>query len=234
MNVGELMGLFLYGTLTFITPCSVGLVAVYLTYLLGVSDDRRKGIVVGLVFVGAMTFTFFILGVLIASLIPVDLSSKIPYLLASVLLIIFGLSSLGLLDRVPYIGSLIERYTESADRSKATVAGRVLQGNYIIASIALGLIVSIALGPCSLALVLPVVMASLFSSSSPLNAGLMLAVFGLGHSIPVFVLSVVFASTRSRLTNVFSGTGAKLSKVLGVTFIVLAIYLLVVNFVLTP
>ena len=230
MGFGELLGLFIYGAMTFITPCSVGLVAVYLTYLLGVGNDRSKGVVVGLVFVGAMTFTFFILGVLIASLIPVDLNSKVPYLLASVLLVIFGLSSLGVLDRLPFIGSLIDRYTESTDRSKATVVGKVLKGNYVIASIALGLIVSIALGPCSLALVLPVVMASLFTSSSPFNAGLMLAVFGLGHALPVFVLSVVFASTRSRLTVAFGGAGAKLSKVLGVVFILLAIYLFVVNF----
>jgi cytochrome c biogenesis protein CcdA len=234
MNVGELMGLFLYGALTFITPCSVGLIAVYLTYLLGVSDDRRKGVVVGLVFVGAMTLTFFVLGILIASLIPVDLSSKVPYLLASVLLVLFGLSSLGLLERVPFVGALIERYTVSTDRSKETLVGKVLKGNYLFASAALALIVSVALGPCSLALVLPVVMASLFTAASPLNAGMMLAVFGLGHSLPVFVLSVVFASTRSRLAAVFSGAGSKLSKVLGVAFILLAVYLLVVNFVLKP
>ena len=227
-----MLGLFIYGVVTFITPCSVGLMAVYLTYLLGVSDDRRKGVVVGLVFVGAMTVTFFVLGVLVASLVPVNLNSKVPYMIACVLLVFFGFSSLGILDDVPFLGSLMDRYTESADRSKATTVSRVLQGNYIIASFVLGFVVSIALGSCSLALVLPVIMASLFTSSTPLNAGLMLAVFGLGHSIPVLVLSIVFTSTRSRLTAVLSGAGSKLSKILGVAFILLAVYLFVVNILL--
>jgi len=230
VELGGLLGLFIYGVVTFITPCSISLVAVYLTYLLGVGDDRRKGVTVGLIFLVAMTSTFFVLGVLIASLVPVDLNSKAPYLLASILLVLFGLSSLGVLERVPLLGSLLDRYSEASDRSKATVVGKVLKGNYVVASFALGLIISVALGPCSLALVLPVVMASLFSSSSPLYAGVMLAVFGLGHAAPVFVLSVVFASTRSRLATMLGGFGKTFSKVLGVVFILLAIYLLVVNF----
>jgi cytochrome c biogenesis protein CcdA len=230
MELGGLLGLFSYGAVTFITPCSISLVAVYLTYLLGVGDDRRKGITVGLIFLIAMTSTFFVLGVLIASLVPVDLNSKTPYLIASILLILFGLNSLGVLEKIPILSSLLNRFTEASNKSKTTVASKVLRGNYIVASFALGFIISVAISPCSLAGVLPVVMASLFSSSSPLYAGLMLAAFGLGHATPVFALSIVFASTRSRLANTLGKFGNAFSKILGIIFILLAIYLLAVNF----
>ena len=181
----------------------------------------------GLIFLTTMTSTFFVLGVLIASLVPVDLNSKTSYLLASILFVLFGLSALGILDKVPLLSTLFNRYTEASDRSKATVASKVLKGNYIIASIALGLSISMALGPRARA---PVVMASLFSSSSPIYAGIMLAVFGLGHAAPVFVLSVTIASTRSKLANTLGGFGKTFSRVLDVVFILLAIYLLAVNF----
>ncbi len=70
--LGEYAGLFLLGITTFLSPCSIALISVYLTYATGMSKNIRKGFVVGCQLALAMCLVFFFLGYAVSSLIPIN------------------------------------------------------------------------------------------------------------------------------------------------------------------
>src|SRR4030042_5193241 len=93
-------GLFLLGLATFLSPCSIALISVYLTYATGIGKSTLKGFITGSSFAVAMCLVFFLLGYAVTSLVPLELLNSRLFLgAAGVLLIIFGINNLGLLAR---------------------------------------------------------------------------------------------------------------------------------------
>ncbi|MGQ9461224.1 MAG: cytochrome c biogenesis CcdA family protein, partial [Candidatus Bathyarchaeaceae archaeon] len=93
----ELLGLFFLGIVTFLSPCSIALISVYLTYAVGVSKSLRKGFIIGCSFTIAMCLVFFFLGYAVSSLIPIDPASyRLFFGIAGILLVLFGINNLGL------------------------------------------------------------------------------------------------------------------------------------------
>jgi cytochrome c biogenesis protein CcdA len=224
----ESLGLFFYGIATFLSPCSVALISAYLVFAVGTSKSIRKGIAIGICFVAAMSFVFFILGYLLTALIPIEmLSTRFFYAISGLLLLIFGFNNLELLHKVNIFNKIDNYLAEKTNAIKYTTFSRISKYDYILGSFLFGVIISIALGPCSLALVLPAMMFTLFRASTPFHGGLLLLAFGMGHSIPVLFLSMLLATARQVTSQRLASVGFRFKKICGVAFLVLGIVMMI-------
>jgi len=218
----ELIGLFFLGIVTFLSPCSIALISVYLTYTVGVSKSVRKGFVIGCSFALAMCLIFFFLGYAVSSLIPVDPASyRFFFGISGVLLILFGFNNLGLFKKVSLPANASSSFAERMNALKLTAMTRFSKYNYTIGSFLFGIVISLALGPCSLSLVLPAILLTIFSAPTPYHGGLLLFAFGLGHALPVIFLSVLLATARKAITEKTALAGEWLTKIFGIAFVVI-------------
>lgn len=223
----ELMGLFFLGIVTFLSPCSIALISVYLTYAVGTSKSVRKGFIIGCSFTIAMCLVFFFLGYAVSSLIPVDPASyRFFFGISGVLLILFGINNLGLFKKVSLSVDASSSFTERMNSLKLTAMTRFSKYNYAIGSFLFGIVISLALGPCSLSLVLPAILLTIFSAPTPYHGGLLLFAFGLGHALPVIFLSVLLATARKAVTEKTALAGEWLTKIFGVAFVVIGIIMI--------
>jgi len=175
----------------------------------------------------AMGLVFFIFGYALSSLIPVNLASgKLFYGLAGILMIILGGNTLGLLEKVEPLQAFLFKISDGSDRIRAGLMSRVGGGNDFISAFVFGVVISIALGPCSLALVLPAVMMTLFNAPSAVHGGLQLFAFGVGHSVPVLLLSVLVSETRFLLSRKLVKIGGVLNYLVGSGLILLGLWLI--------
>jgi len=223
----ELMGLFFLGIVTFLSPCSIALISVYLTYAVGVSKSVRKGFIIGCSFTIAMCLVFFFLGYAVSSLIPVDPASyRFFFGISGVLLILFGINNLGLFKKVNLSVDASSSFTERMNSLKLTAMTRFSKYNYAIGSFLFGIVISLALGPCSLSLVLPAILLTIFSAPTPYHGGLLLFAFGLGHALPVIFLSVLLATAHKAVTEKTALAGEWLTKIFGTAFVIIGIVMI--------
>lgn len=221
----EPLSLFFLGIVTFLSPCSISLMAVYLTYSVGISKSVRKGLAVGCSFAAAMCLVFFILGYAISSLVPTTIvNSRIFFGISGLLLILFGINNIGLLGKLGLITHSF--FTEQLNAVKLTALTRFSAYNYVIGSFLFGLVISVALGPCTLSLVLPAILLTLFTAPSAFHGGFLLFMFGLGHALPVVFLSVLLATARKATSDKIANTGEWLTKTFGLAFIIIGIVMI--------
>jgi len=231
VSMEEYIGLFFYGIATFLSPCSVALTLAYLMYSVGTSRGVRRGFIIGVCFLIAMSSVFFALGYALTALIPAEIiSSKFFYIISGVILIFFGYRNMGLTKGLNFIFKIENSLAEKSDALKYTVFTRVSEYNYVIGSFMFGVTISVALGPCSLALVLPAMMFTLFSAPTPYHGGLLLLSFGAGHAAPVVVLSTLLAMARDIASDKLAGLGHRFTKLFGLAFVVMGVILIVNQF----
>ena len=224
-------GLFLLGVATFLSPCSIALISVYLTYATGIGKSTLKGFVIGGSFALAMCLVFFILGFAITSLVPLELLNYELFLgVSGVLLVFFGMNNLGAFGNISLKTGVGSAVNEGANSLKLSALNRFSKYNYAMSSFLFGLVISVALGPCSLSIVLPAVLLTMFTAPSAFHGGLLLLMFGLGHALPVILLSTVLATTRAMISRKITEKGEWLTKGFGVAF--LAIGIIIIGYVL--
>ena len=223
----EFLGLFFLGIVTFLSPCSIALISVYLTYALGISKSIRKGFIIGCSFTIAMCLVFFFLGYAVSSLIPVDPASyRFFFGIAGLLLVFFGVNNLGLFKRINIASNASNSLTERVTALKLTALTRFSKYNYATGSFLFGIVISLALGPCSLSLVLPAILLTIFSAPTPYHGGLLLFTFGLGHALPVIFLSVLLATARKAVGQKTAVAGEWLTKIFGIAFVVIGMVMI--------
>lgn len=224
----EFLGLFFLGIVTFLSPCSIALMSVYLTYSVGISKNIRKGFIIGCCFTAAMCLVFFFLGYAISSLIPVTPENyRLFFALAGFLLIFFGFNNLGLFKRSNFAKNTRGSFTQRVNSLRLNALMRLSKYNYAVGSFLFGVVISLALGPCSLSLVLPAILLTLFSAPTPYHGGLLLFAFGLGHALPVIFLSTLLGTARKVVSEKTAKVSEWLTKIFGVTFVVIGIILIV-------
>lgn len=222
----EPLSLFFLGIVTFLSPCSISLMTVYLTYSVGISKNVRRGVAVGCSFAAAMCLVFFILGYAISSLVPMSLiNSRIFFGISGILLVLFGINNMGLLAKVGLTSRGL--FTERVNAVRLTALTRFSAYNFVLGSFLFGLIISIALGPCTLSLVLPAILLTLFTAPSPFHGGFLLFMFGLGHALPVIFLSTLLATARKVASDKVTSAGEWLTKIFGFAFIIIGAVLIV-------
>ncbi len=227
----EFLGLFFLGIVTFLSPCSIALISVYLTYAVGISKSIRKGLIIGCSFTIAMCLVFFFLGYAVSSLIPVDPASyRFFFGIAGLLLIFFGINNLGLFKKIHITSNASSSFTERINALKLTALTRFSKYNYAAGSFLFGVVISLALGPCSLSLVLPAILLTIFSAPTPYHGGLLLFTFGLGHALPVIFLSVLLATARKAVSKKTAMAGEWLTKIFGLAFVAIGMVMIVYVF----
>ena len=220
----EFFGVFILGLVTFLSPCSIALITVYLTYAVGVSKNIGRGFIIGCSFALAMCLVFFLLGYIVSSLFAIDRASyRFFFGVAGLLLILFGISNLGFFKKIDATTHISRSFTKRANALRLNALNRFSKYNYAVGSFLFGVVISLALGPCSLSLVLPAILLTMFSASTPIHGGLLLLAFGLGHSLPVIFLSGLLATARKFASGKTALAGELLTKVFGAVFIVIGI-----------
>jgi cytochrome c-type biogenesis protein len=215
-------GLFILGIVTFLSPCSIALISVFLTYAMGIGKSPLKGLAIGVSFTLAMCLVFFFLGYAVTSLIPLQLLNYELFLgLAGVLMILFGMNNLGVFRKIGLRSDVGNSVNERVNSLKFKALNRFSNHNYILSSFLFGLVISIALGPCSLSIVMPAVLLTMFTAPTPFHGGLLLLMFGLGHALPVIFLSSVLATTRKLVGEKIAEKNEWLTKGFGIAFLVI-------------
>lgn len=223
----ELLGLFFLGIATFLSPCSIALISVYLTYAVGISKSIRKGFIIGCSFTVAMCLVFFLLGYAISSLIPIDPASyRFFFGISGFLLIFFGINNLGLFKKIHFTSNPTSSFTERINVLKLNALTRLSKYNYVAGSFLFGVVISLALGPCSLSLVLPAILLTMFSAPTPFHGGILLFAFGIGHALPVIFLSVLLATARKAVSKKIAVAGEWLTKIFGAAFVVIGMVMI--------
>jgi cytochrome c-type biogenesis protein len=226
--IQESISLFFLGIATFLSPCSISLITVYLTYSVGVSKSIRKGLVIGCCFALAMSLVFFILGYAICALIPISLiSSRIFYGISGILLIVFGIFNIGILEKLGLRIGIGSSLNERLNAAKLGSLTRFSRYNYAIGSFLFGLVISIALGPCTLSIVLPAVLLTMFTAPTAFHGGFLLFVFGIGHALPVVFLSALLATARRAASDKIVGAGKWVTRIFGIVFVLVGIAIIV-------
>ena len=222
------IGLFFLGIATFLSPCTIALISVYLTYAVGISKSIQRGLVIGCSFAVAMCLVFFFLGYAVSALVPIGLASykNIFYGISGVLLVLFGINNMGLLEKAgltPKTGSLL---TKGVNAVKLNALTRFSGYNYAMGSFSFGVIISLAVGPCTLSIILPAILLTMFTAPTPFHGGLLLLMFGFGHALPVVFLSALLATARKAVSDKFANTGKWLKKIFGPAFVIIGIVII--------
>jgi len=225
--IEECLGLFFLGLATFLSPCSIALISVYLAYTVGVSKSTLKGLIVGISFTAAMSLVFFSIGYAVTSMIPLSMLNYTLFLgIAGALLIIFGINNLGFFRKINLTTSISSFLNEKINALKLKALTNFSKYNYAFSSFLFGLIISVALGPCSLSIVLSALMFTILTAPTPFHGGLLLLMFGLGHALPVVLLSTLLATARKVISQKISEKGDLLTKIFGTAFIGVGIVML--------
>jgi cytochrome c-type biogenesis protein len=174
-----------------------------------------------------MCLVFFFLGYAVSSLIPVYPESyRIFFAIAGLLLVFFGINNLGLFKKINVTGNASNYFTERVNALRLTALTHFSKYNYAVGSFLFGVVISLALGPCSLSLVLPAILLTIFSAPTPYHGGLLLFTFGLGHALPVVFLSVLLATARKSISEKTALAGEWLTKIFGIAFIVIGLIMI--------
>ncbi len=181
----SLWGLFLEGLLSFLSPCVLPMVPLYMSYL--ATNKNNKKIVVflnSLFFVLGLSVIFLILALAIDTIKPlIDEYSTIITLISGIIIIIFGLHETGLIT----IQVNIRQKDISMDTSNM---------NFIKAFL-LGFLFSLVISPC----IGPMLSSAILLAASSKVGGLYILIYALGLLIPFFITGLFTTSVVSFLKN---------------------------------
>ena len=167
---------FVEGIISFISPCMLPMLPIYVSYFAGGADKKHKVFLRALCFVAGFTVVFSLLG-LFAGTVGKFLSEyrTAVDVVCGVIVIFFGLSYLGVI-KLPFFKGM----------DGAREAGSM------ISAFLFGMIYSVSLTPCVGAF-LGSALAMAANSSSSATGTLLLVTYSLGLGVP-FVISAVLAA----------------------------------------
>ena len=167
---------FLEGIITFVSPCLLPLLPVYISFFAAGESDRKRSLINSLGFVLGFSLVFVLLGAFAGTVGRFFLEySTALNLVTGIIVIVFGLNILGVIK----IGFLNRMSTKEAPRKELRLSS----------SIVFGIVFSIGWTPCVGAFLgSALMMAS--GQGSTIEGILMLLAYSLGLGIP-FVLSAV-------------------------------------------
>ena len=246
VSAGEttVAGMFALGVLTSVTPCSVALLAVVISYIMsrrgleGVKGARgtggargasAEGLAIGLAFTLGMALVFLAIGCMLGQLGGFISASPAFYIVAGALLVVLGVNSLW-----PLSSLLPHRGDASGDKERGDQRQGVLQRllarfprtgatGAVAGGLVIGALFGLAWTPCAISLILPVLVVVMAKGYSWAVAGALLFVFGLGHGVPVIPLAVVTRTARGGLATRYASLGRWVVRAFGVVVVALGV-----------
>lgn len=177
---------FLEGIITFISPCLLPMLPIYLSYFAGGEQRKDKAVVGALGFVTGFSIMFLILGALAGSVgSMLNSHQRIVSIVTGAIVIIFGLSFMGVL-KLDFLQKTIKMNFNPT-------------GHGFFSSMLFGFVFSIGWTPCVGAFLgSALLMAS--QHGSALKGIIMLLCYSLGLGIPFIISAVVIDSLKGAFT----------------------------------
>ncbi|NLB91060.1 MAG: cytochrome c biogenesis protein CcdA [Clostridiales bacterium] len=182
---------FLEGLITFVSPCLLPMLPIYISYFAGgQSDDGKKshkGLINAIAFVGGFTIVFVLLGVFAGSVGSFFLRhQKIIHTILGIIVIIFGLQYLGLFRGL---------FPSLASKIKFTPH----QGMNVGKSFLFGMIIFVSWTPCAGPL-LGAALAQASQGATALKGATLLLSYSLGLGIPFLLGAVLMEQLQGVFT----------------------------------
>ena len=206
----EFLFTFLEGIASFISPCLLPMIPIYISYFAGRDNkDMKRAIRNAIGFVVGFTIVFILLAVF-ASYVGSFISSNIKYIeiIFGIIIIIFGLNYMELIK----IGFLNKIKRVNADTKDLN----------FIKSVLFGMLFSVSWTPC-IGTFLSSALLLVASSNDMLKGILLMLVYSIGLGIP-FVVSVALIEKLKQVCNVIKKNYNIIKKVSGAILIVIGIY----------
>lgn len=174
---------FLEGIISFISPCMLPLLPVYISYFAGKADKKGHMLLRAVFFVLGFTFTFSLLGLFSGALSALLAEhQRAVNLITGLIVIVFGLSYLDVI-KLPFF--------------KGMEGGREIRS--VFSAFLFGIVYSVSLTPCVGAFLGSALMLA-SNSATAFTGFLLLAVYSLGLGLP-FIISALLID---RLNSAFS------------------------------
>lgn len=164
---------FLEGLISFISPCMLPLLPVYVSYFAGNADKKHANLFRALAFVLGFTAAFCLMGLLAGTLGSLLRYQRQLSLVCGLIVILFGLSYLEIIP-LPFF--------------KGMNSGRTVTG--VFSAFVFGLVYSVSLTPCVGAFLGSALMLA-SSSGTALQGLLLLVCYSLGLGLPFLISAVL-------------------------------------------
>ena len=177
--------IFIEGFVSFISPCVLPMLPIYVSYFSGQDKDLKRTIINSLGFVLGFTIIFVLLGIFASTLGKlITANSRYINIIFGIIIILFGMNYMGILNiKILNRSNGIKKNTEKLS---------------FFSAIILGMLFSICWTPCVGVFLSSALMMSA-TSENILKGGLMLFIYSIGLGIP-FIITSIFLE---RLKNAF-------------------------------
>jgi cytochrome c-type biogenesis protein len=177
--------IFIEGFASFISPCVLPMLPIYVSYFSGQDKDSKRTIINSLGFVLGFTIIFVLLGIFASTLGKlITANSRYINIIFGIIIILFGMNYMGILN------------IKILNRSNGITKN--MEKLSFFSAIIFGMLFSICWTPCVGVFLSSALMMSA-SSENILKGGLMLFIYSIGLGIP-FILTSIFLD---RLKNTF-------------------------------
>ena len=196
---------FLEGMISFISPCMLPMIPLYITYFAGNAGNRKRAFLHALAFVSGFTITFTLLGVLAGSLGAFLIRyQKAVHVISGLIIVLFGLQILEVVQ-IPFFKGI----------------SRDIQINSIGSALVFGFIYSVNLTPCIGSFLGSALMMAQSSADSGKGAVLLLC-YSAGLGIP-FLLSALLIDQLKTTFQWIKAHYSIINRICGIFLILLGI-----------
>jgi len=205
--------IFLEGIASFISPCLLPMVPIYISYFIGENNNNNKKAILNSVgFVLGFTIVFLILSIFASSLGAI-LSSNIRYIkiFFGIVIILFGLNYMGVLN----IGFLNKTKVKNIDTKNFNFFKAVL----------FGILFSISWTPC-IGTFLSSALLLIAKGQDIFKGIVMMLIYSIGLGIP-FIISAILIEKLKKVFDFIKKHYDVIKKISGVILIVAGIYMIV-------
>ena len=205
--------IFLEGIASFISPCLLPMVPIYISYFIGEdNNNNNKAILNSVGFVLGFTIIFLILSIFASSLGAI-LSSNIRYIkiFFGIVIILFGLNYMGVLN----IGFLNKTKVKNIDTKNFNFFKAVL----------FGILFSISWTPC-IGTFLSSALLLIAKGQDIFKGIVMMLIYSIGLGIP-FIISAILIEKLKKVFDFIKKHYDVIKKISGVILIVAGIYMMV-------
>jgi len=180
--------IFIEGVASFLSPCVLPMIPMYISYFAGQDKDFRKTIINSLGFVFGFTIIFVLLGIFASTLGKViNANSRYINIIFGIIIVLFGMHYMGLLN------------IKMLNKSKGIKKNK--DNLSFFSAIIFGMIFSVCWTPCVGVFLSSALMLS-STSENILKGGLMLLIYSIGLGIPFILTSVFLEKLRDTFNNI--------------------------------
>ena len=204
--------IFLEGIASFISPCLLPMLPIYISYFVGEDDkNTRKAIINSLGFVLGFTIVFLILSIF-ASQIGTLISSNIKYIkiLFGIIIIIFGLNYMEVL-RLKVLNKTTEIKADTRNLN-------------FFKALLFGILFSISWTPC-IGTFLSSALLLIAKQQDMIKGIILMVLYSIGLGIP-FIISVVLIEKLKEMFNFIKKNYNIIKKISGIILIIMGIYMI--------